>query len=81
MIIIFSDNVGKGLTMVEFNDFKSQYPNVNIGFQTTNNKYHDRYIILDYGTTDEVIYHCGASSKDAGNKITSIAKVQDISNF
>lgn len=81
MIIIFSDNVGKGLTMVEFNDFKSQYPNVNIGFQTTNNKYHDRYIILDYSTTDEVIYHCGASSKDAGNKITSIAKVQDISNF
>jgi len=81
MIIIFSDNVGKGLSMVEFNDFKSQYPNVNIGFQTTNNKYHDRYIILDYGTTDEVIYHCGASSKDAGNKITSIAKVQDISNF
>lgn len=81
MIIIFSDNVGKGLTMVEFNDFKSQYPNVNIGFQTTNNKYHDRYIILDYGTTDEVIYHCGASSKDVGNKITSIAKVQDISNF
>ncbi len=81
MIIIFSDNVGKGLTMVEFNNFKSQYPNVNIGFQTTNNKYHDRYIILDYGLTDEVIYHCGASSKDAGNKITSIAKVQDISNF
>ena len=37
-----------------------------------NNRCHDRYIILDYNKESERIYHCGASSKDAGNKITTI---------
>jgi hypothetical protein len=27
------------------------------------------------------VYHCGASSKDAGKKITSIMQVKDISNY
>ena len=35
------------------------------------------YIILDYKTRAERIYHCGASSKDAGKKITSITLVDD----
>ena len=34
----------------------------------------DRYIVIDYKTQSERIYHCGASSKDAGNKITTISK-------
>ena len=79
-VIIFSDNVRNGLTLTEYNDFKNQY-NINITFITTNHKVHDRYIILDYNTPTEVIYHCGASSKDAGNRITTIIKVNDISNY
>ena len=59
---------------------KNQY-NINIDFKTTNNKYHDRYIVLDYNTSNEVIYHCGASSKDVGNKITSITKINDLDNY
>ncbi len=79
-VIIFSDNVRNGLTLTEYQDFINQY-NVNINFKTTNNKYHDRYIVLDYNTSKEIIYHCGASSKDAGNKITSITKIHDIDNY
>lgn len=80
-IMIFSDNLGKGLTKIELNDFENEYSNVNIHFKTTNGKYHDRYIVLDYGTINEVIYHCGASSKDVGNKVTTISKINDITNY
>ncbi len=27
------------------------------------------------------IYHCGASSKDAGKRITTITKIQDIEEY
>ena len=40
-------------------------------------KYHDRYISIDYGTENEAFYLCGASSKDAGNKISSITKIEE----
>ena len=46
--------------------------------QKNNNRFHDRYIVLDYNTNNESIYHCGASSKDAGNKITTITKIEEI---
>ena len=39
--------------------------------------YHDRYIILDFGTKNEKIFHCGGSSKDAGARTTSISQVED----
>ena len=76
-VCIFSDNIGKGLHQFEYNDFKKQYPNIDISFYKTNGAYHDRYIITDYDTPSENIFHCGASSKDAGNKITSITKIND----
>ncbi len=40
------------------------------------NKVHDRYIVLDYGTKTMKVYHCGASSKDAGKKITTITEIK-----
>ncbi|MBQ9870855.1 MAG: ORF6N domain-containing protein, partial [Eubacterium sp.] len=36
--------------------------------------YHDRFIVLDYGTKDERVFLCGASSRDAGARITSIVE-------
>ena len=33
--------------------------------------FHDRFIVLDYRTADERVFLCGASSKDAGARITS----------
>jgi hypothetical protein len=39
--------------------------------------FHDRYIIIDYNTDNEKIYHCGASSKDAGKRINTITEIKD----
>ena len=43
--------------------------------------FHDRFIVLDYGTVDERIFLCGASSKDAGARITSIVEDYGISKY
>lgn len=56
---------------------RPQYPNVNISFRHTCGIYHDRYIVLDYNSKTERIYHCGASSKDVGKKVTTISEVSD----
>lgn len=45
-------------------------------FKKNNNRFHDRYIIIDYKTDNEKLFHCGSSSKDAGNKITTITKIE-----
>ncbi len=76
-ITVFSDNIGRGLHQSDYDDFIKQYPGVRIVFQRTNGMYHDRYIILDYNTPAEKIYHCGASSKDSGKKVSTIIEVQD----
>lgn len=73
-IIIFSDNIMNILRLSELQAFQTEYPNVRLSFQKTGRRFHDRYIIIDYKTRSEKIYHCGASSKDAGNKITTISK-------
>ncbi len=80
-ITIFSDNIGNRLHKNEFSDFCKEYPGVHVSFIKTNGVYHDRYIITDFGTPDEIIYHCGGSSKDAGTKVTSISQVEDKSNY
>ncbi len=76
-ITIFSDNIGRGLHLNDYNDFHGQYPQINIAFRKTCGIYHDRYIVLDYHTQSEKIFHCGASSKDAGDKVTTITEVAD----
>lgn len=80
-IIIFSDNVKNKDMLTEniLNDFRKDYPNINLSLKTADKKYHDRYIAIDYGTEDEAFYLCGASSKDAGNKISSITKIEESS--
>ena len=72
---VFSDNVGTSkLHNVEFNDFLREYPEIKISMQRTCGIFHDRFIVLDYGTEDERVFLCGASSKDAGARITSIVE-------
>lgn len=77
-VIIFSDNVNHGLHQTEIDDFKREYPNVDITLNTIGGIYHDRYIFIDYDTKNEMIFHCGGSSKDAGKRVTSITKVEDV---
>lgn len=76
-ITVFSDNIGNTLHKLEYKDFVKEYPDIDISFKITNNIYHDRYIIIDYKLKSEQIYHCGASSKDAGKRITTISEVKD----
>ena len=77
-ITIVSDNKGKKpLRLTEYNDYLTEYPGRTIDFISAGNRIHDRYIILDYGTKSMIVYHCGASSKDAGKKITTITKIAD----
>jgi len=76
-ITIFSDNVGKGLHTLEYQDFCKEYPFRKVKFQKSGGEFHDRYIIIDWNTDKQRIYHCGASSKDAGQRITTISEVVD----
>ena len=76
-IILFSDNVGKGLHSTEYSDFCKQYPNCKIKLKQTGKRYHDRYIVLDYSTEQEKIFHCGPSSKDGGMRIGSIVEIRE----
>ncbi len=76
-VILFTEN-GHGrkgfLTEAVVKDFECQYPPLHI---KPNPDCHDRLIIVDYGLPTEQIYHCGASSKDAGKKLCAINKVEN----
>lgn len=78
-VTVFSDNLGKGLSKVEFGDFCKEYGKVDL--KTSGGIFHDRYIILDFASVDEKIYHCGASSKDGGNRVMTIEQVSDKSIY
>lgn len=74
-VTIFTEN-GHGrngfLTSEVINDFNQEYSLLRI---KPNPTCHDRLIVLDYGFSTEQVYHCGASSKDAGNKLCAINKI------
>ena len=76
-VVIFTDNKNNGLHKLEFDDFIKEYP-INIKFKTLNCLFHDRYIIMDYQTNNEIMYHSGPSSKDIGNKVGSITTISQI---
>lgn len=77
-VIIFTEN-GHGrkgfLTASEVTDFDNEYPTLTI---KPNPDCHDRFIVLDYGLKTEKVYHCGASSKDAGKKVCAINAIENI---
>ena len=77
-VIIFTDNLMNHLHASDYSDFQTEFPNIQIKFQHTGKSTHDRFIVLDYGTKDERVFHCGASSKDAGIKLmTVISEMMD----
>ena len=76
-IIIFSDNKAKNSISVAYiNDFIKD-TSINISFRKNNNRFHDRYIIIDFNQDTERLYHSGASIKDAGNRITTITEIKE----
>lgn len=80
-VTIYTDNINSGLHKVEFDDFCKEYSGLKIDIRKADNIFHDRYIILDYNSSDEKIYHCGSSSKDGGRKVTTITKIDDTSIY
>ncbi len=80
---IFSEQHGRTrLTESMLADFRAARPNVELSdVRATGNMFHDRYIYLNFGTDTEKLFHCGASSKDAGNKITTIMQLEDIAGY
>ena len=81
-IILFSDNVGNNkFHNIEYTDFRKEYPTVKLSIKETGGIFHDRFIVLDYETADERVFLCGASSKDAGARITSIVEDYGIAKY
>jgi hypothetical protein len=78
-VVLFTEN-GHGkrgfLTTEVVNDFIQEYPPLRI---KSNADCHDRLIVLDYGLPTEQVYHCGASSKDAGKKLCAINVISETS--
>ena len=76
-VVLFTEN-GKGgkgfLTKSLVTDFQNEYPALRI---KPNPDCHDRLIVLDYGEETELVYHCGASSKDAGKKLCAINQITE----
>ena len=76
-IMIFSDNKSRNNLNSNFiNDFIND-TGFNIQFKKNNNRFHDRYIIIDFDNESETIFHCCASSKDAGKRITTITRIEE----
>lgn len=75
-VILFTEN-GHGrngfLTRAVVTDFENQYPPLRI---KPNPDWHDRLIVLDYRLPTEKVFHCGASSKDAGRKLCAINEIE-----
>ena len=55
---------------IDYEKYQKQYENLEI---IINNKFHDRFIILD----KKILYHSGASFKDLGNKCFAINRIED----
>ena len=77
-VVLFTEN-GHGrngfLTTAVIKDFIEQYSQLCI---KSNPDCHDRLIVIDYGSPSEQVYHCGASSKDAGKKLCAINKIENV---
>lgn len=80
-IIIFSDNKAwPKLSQMFVDDFLSDRKDISLFFKQLNNRVHDRYIVIDYDSNAR-IFHCGASSKDGGNKITTIMEIEEVKRY
>ena len=76
-ITIISDNLRGLLHESDCQDFIRENPDFHVEFIRSMGVSHDRFIVLDHGTEDERLYHCGSSSKDSGNRITVISELLD----
>lgn len=62
-------------------NFFAQFPDIAISLKTIGGAIRDHYIVTDYGSADEKLYHCGASSKAGGRKVVTITEIYDRKNI
>ena len=62
--------ITKNINQKDLEMYKKQYQNIKI---KCDNSFHDRFIIID----KKILYHCGASFKDLGNKCFAINKMEN----
>ena len=73
-ITIISDNQAKNSLTKQFvEDLINEY-SLKLTLLKTNNRCHDRLIIIDYKKETEKVFICGSSSKDAGKRVTTITR-------
>lgn len=79
-ITIFGNRLNELSSLKEYmiKDFMEQNKNNSLEIKNTDRLYHDRFIIIDFNTENEKIFLCGSSCKDAGKKISTITKIEDI---
>ena len=76
-VIIYSKEWGdERITPSIKADYEKARSDVSLDVRKPTRKFHDRYVFLDYGLPNEKLFLCGASSKDAGNKITTIMQIE-----
>ena len=75
---MYSDNVSRNHLQQENVDEFIKQSGVSLTIKPTMNRFHDRYIIIDYGEENEKLFLSGSSSKDARNKVTTIMEVDDV---
>ena len=80
-ITIVSDNASRNPIKEEnIQDFIEE-SGLSLVIKPSNNICHDRLIVIDYNESTEKIYISGGSSKDAGNKITTVIAVDNKTLF
>ena len=62
--------VTKNIDEISYKKYKEQYKNIEI---INNDKFHDRFIILD----KKILYHSGSSFKDIGKKCFGINRIEN----
>ena len=73
-IALFTDNNGGRLRRADVEAFRAEFPENPLEARSAGGFVHDRFIAIDFGEEGGAVYHCGASSKDAGKRASSIVR-------
>ena len=71
-ITIISDNLRGMLHMSDYQDCQRENPDFKVDLIRSMGVSHDRFIMLDHQTDNERLFLSGPSSKDSGNRMSSI---------
>ena len=80
-LFLISDNLARDkITNDDIEDFEKE-TNIRIVLKPSKRVFHDRYILIDCDTENEMLFDSGPSSKDAGNKIGTITRIEKTEEY